>query len=105
MNNAEIIDKQVAMSISPDLTNSAASISQAAEKEHSELKSGNICKSAQLPLFQEAACVPVSVLPNPQDSSSPAVLRKKPRVDCLGKAAFILLFSTPHNCPPTAQTD
>lgn len=88
VNNPEISEKQVAMSISPDLTNSAASITQAAEKEHSELKSGNICKSAQLPVFQEAACIPVPMLPDPQDSSSPAVVRKKPRIDCLAKTFF-----------------
>ncbi|KAL1247641.1 hypothetical protein QQF64_023017 [Cirrhinus molitorella] len=58
------------------------SISQAAVKEHSDLKSESISISAQLPSGQESVRLPVPVQPDPPDSSSPALQRKKPRIDC-----------------------
>ncbi|XP_058623675.1 uncharacterized protein si:ch211-91p5.3 isoform X2 [Onychostoma macrolepis] len=60
----------------------SVSISQAAVKEHLNLKSESISTSAQLPSGQESVHVPVPVQPDPPDSSSPASLRKKPRIDC-----------------------
>ncbi|XDV52801.1 hypothetical protein PO909_021461 [Leuciscus waleckii] len=76
----EIGDEHVTSGISSDLASSAVSISQAAEKDHSELKSKSISTTAQLPSGQEPVRVPVPALLDPQESSSP--LRKKPRIDC-----------------------
>ncbi|KAK7117761.1 hypothetical protein R3I94_023096 [Phoxinus phoxinus] len=76
----EIRDEHVTSGISSDLATSAVPISQAAEKDHSELKSKTISTTAQLPSGQDPVRVPVPALPDPQESSSPQ--RKKPRIDC-----------------------
>ncbi|XP_051740165.1 uncharacterized protein si:ch211-91p5.3 isoform X4 [Ctenopharyngodon idella] len=73
----EIREEKVTSGISPHLSN--LSISQAAEKEHSELKSESISTSAQPTSGQESVRDPAPVLPDPQESSSPE--RKKPRID------------------------
>ncbi|XP_016303922.1 uncharacterized protein LOC107659483 isoform X1 [Sinocyclocheilus anshuiensis] len=77
---AETSEEPVTSGMSPNLSN--LSISQAAVKEHSDLKSESISTSAQLPSCQKSVCVPVPVQPDPPDSSSPASQRKKPRIDC-----------------------
>ncbi|XP_077067156.1 uncharacterized protein LOC143720998 [Siphateles boraxobius] len=88
----EISDEQVTSGVSSDLATSAVSISQATEKDHSELKSKSISTTAQLPSGQEPVRVPVPVpvpaLPEPQESSSPAAQKKKPRIDCPGITFF-----------------
>jgi len=78
----EISDEHVTSGISSGLATSAVSISQATEKDHSELKSKSISTTAQLPSEQEP--VPVPVLLDPQESSSPATQKKKPKIDCPG---------------------
>ncbi|CAM4734856.1 unnamed protein product [Leuciscus chuanchicus] len=84
----EIGDEHVTSGISSDLASSAVSISQAAEKDHSELKSISISTTAQLPSRQEPVCVPVPELLDPQESSSSAAQKKKPRIDCPGITFF-----------------
>uniref|UniRef100_A0A8C1VG48 Si:ch211-91p5.3 n=1 Tax=Cyprinus carpio TaxID=7962 RepID=A0A8C1VG48_CYPCA len=72
-NKTEVSEEPMSIDISSDLITSTVSISEAEEKDHSESKS--ISTSGQKSVF-------VSVLPDPPDSSSPASLRKKPRIDC-----------------------
>ncbi|XP_039513899.1 uncharacterized protein si:ch211-91p5.3 isoform X2 [Pimephales promelas] len=79
----EISDEHVTSGISSGLATSAVSISQATEKDHSELKSKSISTTAQLP-----EPVPVPVLLDPQESSSPATQKKKPKIDCPGITFF-----------------
>ncbi|XP_067293335.1 uncharacterized protein [Pseudorasbora parva] len=86
-NKAEISDH--ISGISSDLATSISlSISQEAEREFSELKSENVSTSAQLPSCQEPVCVPAPVLPDPQESISPAAQTKKPRIECPGIIFF-----------------
>ncbi|XP_051740162.1 uncharacterized protein si:ch211-91p5.3 isoform X1 [Ctenopharyngodon idella] len=85
---AEISDDHMTSGITWDLATSAVSISQEAEKEHSELKSESISTSAQPTSGQESVRDPVLVLPDPQESSSPAIQKKKPRIDCPGMTFF-----------------
>ncbi|XP_026058613.1 uncharacterized protein LOC113043438 [Carassius auratus] len=70
----EVSGEPMSIDISSDLITSTVSISEAEEKPHSESKS--ISTSGQKSVF-----VPVQVQPDPPDSSSPALPRKKPRID------------------------
>ncbi len=82
-NKAEVSEEPMSTDISSNLITSTVSISEAAVKDHSESES--ISTSAQLPSSQESVHVPVPV--QPPDSSSPASLRKKPKVECPGNGA------------------
>ncbi len=81
-NKAEVNEEPMSTDISSDLITSTVSICEAAVKDHSE--SVGISTSAQLPSCQESVHVHVPVQPDPPDSSTPASLRKKPKIDCPG---------------------
>ncbi len=81
-NKAEVSEELMSTDISSDLITSTVSICEAAVKDHSE--SVGISTSAQLPSCQESVHVHVPVQPDPPDSSTPASLRKKPKIDCSG---------------------
>uniref|UniRef100_A0A8C1CII3 Si:ch211-91p5.3 n=1 Tax=Cyprinus carpio carpio TaxID=630221 RepID=A0A8C1CII3_CYPCA len=81
-NKTEVSEEPMSIDISSDLITSTVSISEAEERDHSESKS--ISTSGQKSVF-------VSVLPDPPDSSSPASLRKKPRIDCPDEKMCIAL--------------
>ncbi|KAI2648289.1 hypothetical protein H4Q32_018347 [Labeo rohita] len=77
---AETSEEPFTSGMSPQLSN--LSISQAAVKELSNLKSESISTSVKLPSGKEPVHVPVPVQPDPPDSSSPASQRKKRRIEC-----------------------
>ncbi len=84
-NKAEVSEEPMAIDTSSNMITSTAFISEAAVKDPSE--SVSISTSAQLPSCQESVHVPVPVQPDPPDTSSPASLRKKPKIECPGNGA------------------
>ncbi|XP_043084402.1 uncharacterized protein si:ch211-91p5.3 isoform X2 [Puntigrus tetrazona] len=77
VDKAEVSEEPMAIGTSLDAVTSTVSISEEEMKEPARLPSG-----------QESVRVPVPVQPDPPDPSSPASLRKKPRMDCPGNTFY-----------------